>query len=140
VADGGVTTDSFTYTIADSAGNVSNPATVTVSAIPATLQPTLVQYTRSKIDWRVRANTSAPANSQIRATLVERDPVTGAITKQTLIGSNAVTAGTVDIRATGSPVLSNACINGNNQNPPLCSVTLDDDFGKVTAGNTITIK
>jgi hypothetical protein len=137
-ADGGVTKDTFTYTIADSAGNVSNAATVTVTATPATLTPTLVQYTRSKNDWRVRANTSAPANTFVHATLVEKD-ATGAVINTSPIGDAPVTGGAVDIRATG-PALSNNCIANNGRNPPPCTVTLSDDFGMVTAGSTITIK
>jgi hypothetical protein len=131
-------TDSFTYTIADSAGNFSQPATVTVSVIPATLTPGLTQFDRSKGEWRIRGTTDAGVTGiNVRATLVEK--LADGTVKSALIGSAPVLAGAFDLRTTGTPPSQN-CINTNNTATPACTVTLDDDAGKVTGGVAITIK
>jgi Bacterial Ig domain len=61
--------DSFTYTIADTAGARSNVATATVTVQPEQLIPALQQWNTKTGQWRIRGTSDATVNNTITAYL-----------------------------------------------------------------------
>jgi Big-like domain-containing protein len=117
-------TDSFSYTVADNAGAVSNVASVTVTVVPAQLSVAQSQFTRSKAEWRIRGTTNASANTTISAYLGTVDP-------SRLIGSGPVDgAGAFDIR-----------VQGSNQVPVAGStISVTNNKGTIIGNIPVTIK
>ncbi len=82
----------FEYTVADTKGNRSAPAKVSVEIINETINVTQAEYRSGDRSWRIRGTTNAVANNTITATL-----------NGTTLGSAAVDAtGAFDIRVTNS--------------------------------------
>jgi hypothetical protein len=82
----------FEYTVADTKGNRSAPAKVSVEIINETINVAQAEYRSGDRSWRIRGTTNAVANNTMTATL-----------NGTTIGSAAVDAtGAFDIRVTNA--------------------------------------
>ena len=82
----------FEYTVADTKGNRSLPAKVSIQIINETINVTQAEYRTGDRSWRIRGTTNAVATNTMTATL-----------NGTTIGSAAVDAtGAFDIRITNA--------------------------------------
>ncbi|UEM25270.1 Ig-like domain-containing protein (plasmid) [Skermanella mucosa] len=91
-ATGYTGTITFEYTVADTKGNRSAPAKVSIEVIAETINVAQAEYRSGDRSWRIRGTTNAVANNTITATL-----------NGTALGSAAVDAtGAFDIRVTNA--------------------------------------
>ena len=99
-------TTSFTYTVANTQGAVSNAATVTVTVNPAvteTVRATVVEYVVSKGSWNVQGTSSNTTTHAMTVTLTGVVAGVACNADGRVIGTTNSTGGKYILQVTGTP-------------------------------------